>query len=275
MNLCKHPPRVKMIASTNIDWIALADMMEDRGLEWTHDDHIATNNLAITGTGGALLAEYAGRGCYNSFGGNNGAGMGRKTNADYLSHILAVGHGSVLEHASFTFAIWGNSRGFTHELVRHRVGTAFSQASTRFRNESKQGRMVIPPLFRDDPHAIAILQKAADDAEAAYNNLRECARRLLKDVEISKTAKIKTARGAARCALPIGLESPITVTMNARTLRHFLEQRASPHAELEIREIAMAVYRLMVAAEPVLFSDYVVINVADGTEALTVGNRKV
>ncbi|MEJ2199472.1 MAG: FAD-dependent thymidylate synthase, partial [Desulfuromonadaceae bacterium] len=40
--------------------------------------------------------------------------------ATLLKKILALGHYSVLEHASFTFGIEGISRACSHQLVRHR-----------------------------------------------------------------------------------------------------------------------------------------------------------
>jgi thymidylate synthase (FAD) len=45
---------------------------------------------------------------------------------------LASGHGSVVEHASWTFAIEGVSRVFTGELNRHRAGVAISEGSMRY-----------------------------------------------------------------------------------------------------------------------------------------------
>jgi thymidylate synthase ThyX len=69
--------------------------------------------------------------CYLSFG--EDAGMegghktipGRTTNASYLANILHTKHGSVLEHAVWSFLFEGVSRALTHELVRHRAGMGF------------------------------------------------------------------------------------------------------------------------------------------------------
>src|SRR5262249_43014195 len=66
-----------------------------------------------TTVGAEALAEMAGRVCYMSY------GKGRKSNAEFLGHIVEVGHGSVLEHAVWSFLVTGVSRSFTHELVRH------------------------------------------------------------------------------------------------------------------------------------------------------------
>ena len=38
-----------------------------------------------------------------------------------LATIMASGHFSTLEHASYTFAVDGVSRALTHQLVRHRM----------------------------------------------------------------------------------------------------------------------------------------------------------
>lgn len=284
MELVTTSPRVELIARTVIDWEGLKRVLAERGHIWEHEDvphsslSVASDGTpvcAVQGSDAELLAEFAGRICYNAFDGPGGAGMGRKTNREYIEHILKVGHGSVLEHADFTFMVWGDSRGFTHETVRHRVGTAYSQSSTRFRDEGKFGRLIPPPLFHGDPEALEVLAEVAEQADRQYSRLRACARRILKDVDIDRTAKIKTARGAARAVLPIGLESPILVTMNVRQTRNYLDQRASPFAELEIREIAMLIYRIMLKECPNIFADYEVIGVADGTEALTSLYRKV
>lgn len=82
------------------------------------------------GTDAERLIETAGRNCYDSF------GVGRPS-SEYHTHIQDVEHGSVCEHATLTFFISTVSRGLTHELVRHRVGVAISQRSTRYVDENE------------------------------------------------------------------------------------------------------------------------------------------
>ena len=57
--------------------------------------------------GGQALVEFAGRACYQSWSKPNPR---TATNASYISHIVEVGHFSVLEHASVSFYITGISR---------------------------------------------------------------------------------------------------------------------------------------------------------------------
>ena len=72
--------------------------------------------------------------CYMSFepGLNPNVTRVRKIWHEYLANILKSGHGSVIEHASWTFAIEGVSRVFTGELNRHRAGVAISEGSMRY-----------------------------------------------------------------------------------------------------------------------------------------------
>ena len=65
------------------------------------------------------------------------------------------------------------------------------------------------------------------------------------------------------------------MTANARALRHFIEMRASRHAEVEIRKLAVQVLRLMQGEAPHLFSDYELIPLGDGTFEATTPYRKV
>lgn len=92
-----------------------------------------------TGGNGDLIAEFAGRQCYRSW-------MKGRPTREYIANVIAMGHGSVFEHAAIVFQITGVSRALTHELIRHRVGTAFSQESQRY-VDAKDIRFVVPPLL--------------------------------------------------------------------------------------------------------------------------------
>ena len=75
--------------------------------------------------------------------------------------------------------------------------------------------------------------------------------------------------------LPNATETKIFVTANARALRHFIELRASRHAEVEIRKLAVGVLRIMQREAPHLFSDYQLTPLPDGTFEATTPHRKV
>ena len=84
---------------------------------------------------GERIVELAGRRCYLAFQPgklNPNVQRIREDIADYCENILKSGHGSVLEHVNFTFAIENVSRVFTGEMNRHRAGMAISEGSMRF-----------------------------------------------------------------------------------------------------------------------------------------------
>lgn len=82
----------------------------------------------------ALLIALAGKRCYMSFevGLNPNVSKIREDWCKYLDNILASGHGSVIEHCVYSFAIENVSRVFTGEMNRHRAGWAISEGSMRF-----------------------------------------------------------------------------------------------------------------------------------------------
>jgi thymidylate synthase (FAD) len=205
--------------------------------------------------GGQALAEFAGRACYQSWSKPNPA---TATNAGYLQHILEVGHLSVLEHGSVSFYLSGISRSLTHELIRHRH---FSQRYVPERDAA----MVEPGVIADDPELHALFLEAGEAALASYTKLLEGLEKKFADVE-NVTARRKQARQAARAVLPNATETRIVVTGNYRAMRHFVAMRASEHADVEIRELAIAMLRELQRVAPNVFSDFTITPLGDGTE---------
>lgn len=251
-------PAVYLVGRQQVDDGVLDQFLSDHGVAWKSDTEV----------GGEYLAEVAGRVCYMSFAKPRPGG-----NQAYIGHILEVGHGSVLEHAVWNFIFTGISRSCTHELVRHRSGWGYSQLSQRYVDESV-AEYVEPDVIADDPEAHAIWMEAVGQVHRAYVKLVERLNERFKD-EPDRTLRRKMARQAARSVLPNATETKIFVTANARALRHFIEMRASRHAEVEIRKLAVAVLRKMQAEAPNLFSDYQLVPLDDGTFEAITPHRKV
>jgi len=250
-------PRVYLVGRQYMDPDGLERFLADHGLSWTTD----------TAVGAEALCETAGRVCYMSF------GKGRKTNREYLHHILESAHGSVLEHATWNFIVAGVSRSFSHELVRHRAGFGYSQLSQRYVDESTAD-FVEPDAIAADPELHAIWEESIRQSHAAYCRLVEAlARRFA--AEPDPTQRRKLARQAARSVLPNATETKIFVTANARALRHFIESRAHEFAETEIRKVAIAVLRILQREAPALFGDYTIATLPDGSEVARTEYRKV
>lgn len=250
-------PRVYLVGrqSTNND--AIEQFIRDHEISWETDTEI----------GAEQLSEMAGRVCYMSF------GKGRKTNQEYLSNIIGMRHGSVLEHAVWNFVVVGVSRSFTHELVRHRAGFGYSQLSQRYVDESTSD-FVIPDCIADDPELRKIWEDAVEHTHKAYCELVEGLKDKFSDVE-QATLRRKLARQAARSVLPNATETKIFVTGNARGWRHFIEARANEHAEVEIRRVAVQILRALQKESPAMFGDYTISSLADGSEVAQTENPKV
>jgi thymidylate synthase (FAD) len=107
---------------------------------------------------------------------------------------------------------------------------------------------------------------------AATQASREAYRELLEGLEASLQASgagtliRKQARQAARSVLPNATETRIVVTGNYRAWRHFIAARASEHADVEIRLVAVAVLRELAGLAPHAFADFTIGRLSDGTE---------
>lgn len=252
-------PSVRLVGRLTIDEGELTQFLEDEGVaSWKTDAEVA----------GEKLVEVAGRLCYKSYARPRPGG-----NATYLKHILEVGHGSVIEHAVFNFIITGVSRSFTHELVRHRAGWAYSQRSQRFVDEGDCS-FVEPDPIAEDPELHRIWLEAVTASHAAYARLAEGLADRFAGIE-DKTLRRKKAREAARSVLPNATETQIFVTANARALRHFIEARGDAHADAEIRKVAVAMLVILQAESPNLFGDYELVDLPGGGRAVSTPYRKV
>ena len=155
-----------------------------------------------------------------------------------LGHALASGHESVLEHASFTFAIEGISRACSHQLVRHRMAS-YSQQSQRYVKMDKFST-VVPPTIRD----------ASDDIFNEYYSLM---------IAIANTYASFIERGIpeedARYILPNACKTNLIVSANARELRHIFSLRCCERAQWEIKQVAEMMLALVREVAPTLFED--------------------
>jgi thymidylate synthase (FAD) len=235
-------PIVRVIAHTEFHGVPRDLLHVEEGHQL--DEDILQHRGQDCGTTGERLIECAGRTCYDSY------GRGR-TSQDYHKHIMEVGHGSVTEHAWITFFLGNISRGLTHELVRHRVGVAISQRSTRYVDES-DGDWVRHPLIDDyiercEDDSAAELEDVMNDVESeakfCYDQIVAKLEPFLIKRGVDKFTARKQARGAARGYLGNALATEMVWSCNVRTLREtVLKQRANGGADAEIRRLAIMIY---------------------------------
>lgn len=254
-------PKVFLVGETRLEEQGLQDYLTYLGVpDWKSNAESEPEKLI----------EVMGRLCYRSFkpGMNANVTKVREDNTEYLQNIIQVKHGSVIEHASVNFIFANVSRVFTHELVRHRAGTAISQESLRFVRLDNIGFWA-PTVIREDSRFMEIATNTVKKLEEIQIDL---AKMLDLDSLPFKEKKILTS--AMRRLAPEGLSTTIGWTANMRALRHCIEMRTDPTAEEEIRLVFGQVGNLMKAKFPALFADYVVETV-NGLPWFKTEHRKV
>ncbi|WP_198006351.1 FAD-dependent thymidylate synthase [Alkaliphilus oremlandii] len=199
--------------------------------------------------------------CYSPSGINELMSNLEEGNVEKFIAMLAImGHESPFEHINFTFGIEGVSRSLTHQLVRHRIGSSYSQKSQRYVNEGGF-EYIIPPQIGGIPEAKALYIKTMENDQLAYDELTNILfEKHYKDYldkgkneKAAKSAAEKQAIEDARYVLPNSCETKIVVTMNARALFNFFRKRCCNRAQWEIRDLAIEMMKLVVDVAPNVF----------------------
>ena len=299
-------PSIYMIARTQVEQTELASFLEAVGApEWETDGFSDEETLV----------EVAGRLCYKSFkpGLNPNVTKVREGNKNYIGNIIGQGHGSVLEHPSVSFAFLGVSRVFTHELVRHRAGMAYSQESLRFVRldaltayypqvgfgedtigalwdaMSEQKRRVAstshptligqPPEERRRRWVQLQVRKLREEFIAAFEEAEQRQHRIsdilgLDHIDGSFGPKKKITSAMRRMA-PDGLGTAIIATSNHRAMRDIIMRRTSRHAEEEVRLVYSGVWERMQSNFPAMYQDGRVSEIVDGIPEIVFDNPRV
>lgn len=167
----------------------------------------------------------------------------------FVRILKKMGHMSPIEHANFTFYIEGVSRAMTHQLVRHRIAS-YSQRSQRYVSH-KGFDYIVPPRMAgktvDD-------NGTKKDAEQYYAEVMDYITDAYGKLVQALGDKGESTNEDARYILPNACETKIFVTMNARELIHFFEERLCERAQWEIRDVADQMLALVKEACPAVFS---------------------
>lgn len=202
----------------------------------------------------------------------------------FLNMILEIGHGSILEHSSITFGIEGVSRSLTHQLVRHRVGSSYSQKSQRYVSEGQFEYIIPKPIAKYDylkEDYIRCMERLQEDyneitlsllieqikeylaeghtneeleAAIASQSAKEEIVQLFKESNKKLYSKFeKIAIENARYVLPNACETKIQVTMNVRALFNFFKERLCDRAQEEIRDMSFEMWKACMEIAPTIF----------------------
>lgn len=248
-------PEVFLISTPTLDWPEVyrylrkvSDRTDTDATEWA--DRVKRAHV----TDGDALVEFGGRLCYRSWipGANVNVTKIRENSTDYIGNVLKSGHGSVTEHANYSFVFDDVSRVFTHELVRHRAGVAISQESMRFVRLTE-----IPFWFPNwataDSELIERSLILLEQMEDHQNWMTEHFG--LNDDGVPFSEK-KHKTSFMRRFAPDGVATGMLCTINVRALRHIIYMRTALGAEEEIRIVLDQVAKLALLATPNLMQDY-------------------
>ncbi|AWB84210.1 FAD-dependent thymidylate synthase [Corynebacterium liangguodongii] len=241
-------------STLDVQLIAASAFRPPSGVDWAPE---------ATATDAEAIVEFAGRASFETFDRPNAH---TAANADYLHHLIDVGNDALLEHATATVYIRGLSRAAGEQLLSHR-SFSFTQLSQRYVPEN-ESEVVLPPLIAEDAELRRLFLRAVDESRFVYDELLSALEEHLAG-EANSLLRRKKARQAARAILPHASETRVVVTGNYRTWRQFIAARASEHADVEIRTLAVACLELLRPQAPTLFDDFLTSELADGTVMAT------
>lgn len=281
-------PSVFLISQPTLDWEQVRSYLREVG---GPAENWADRVQGAEVPDGDALVEFGGRICYRSWepGLNPNVTKVRQDTKSYLGNVLSSGHGSVTEHANYSFIFHNVSRVFTHEMVRHRAGVAVSQESMRFVRLTD-----IPfwfPTWALDDHdlierALALLDQMeqfqvwmadhfglddtepcatcdgtgvvgiGDDDGPLTTGEEPCSACSGKGEVVKNFGEKKHKTSFMRRFAPDGVATGMICTINVRALRHIIYMRTALGAEEEIRLVFDEVARLALDAVPNLMQDY-------------------
>ncbi len=189
------------------------------------------------------LIELAGRTAYQS--------RNQITNESankFVKMLRDKSHESVLEHSCMTVEFNNVSRGFTHELVRHRLAS-FTQESTRYVDESNF-LVVIPPNKNANEKLVELILPNGMKTKVSFQEWMNLNEQMYQGLR-----KSNWLPQDARQVLPIGIKSQIVMTTNFREWRHIFKLRTTSAAHWEIRRVIIELLKDIKQRIPMMFDD--------------------
>lgn len=160
--------------------------------------------------------------------------MTREDIEKLVRKVINLGHTSTLEHTYFYFSV-KCSRVTSHQLVRQRIGTSYSQRSQRYVTEDDYD-YIIPPSIKENSDALELFDDKMKEMKDVYNKLLE----------------LGIPKEDARFILPT-IKTNLMISYNARSLYHFIKLRSCNRAQWEIRSLANQMLDQVKEVAPVLF----------------------
>ena len=273
-------PKTYLVGFTEVHWSGLHQYLADTGNEAFLEEARAAVDSGVSP--GEVLCSFFAKLCYKSLTPGANLNVSRvRAIRDNVTATINAGHMSVFEHVNLNFVTTDCSRVLTHELVRHRAGTAFSQTSGRYARGDQIDFVhdsILDEVKGDLRDALLSLeasyvrlcdlvgingyeawrraQQLLPLVETEDHNWAQLAARV--GFEVGKPMPFdlkKQLTSALRRILPNGQANEIGWSINLRALRHTLQLRTHPAAEWEIRTVFAQVFDLVRWRWPLMFAD--------------------
>lgn len=194
-----------------------------------------------------MLIEGIGRTCYKSE-----DKISEGTADEFCRKLIKNGHEAMLEHAVITVRFI-TDRGVTHELVRHRIGTAFAQESTRYVRYGGNMEFIRPVFSWAQIGYIFDHEKKFNDTVTKWQVWLQA----MKEAEENYAVMLELgcAPQEARSVLPNSLKTEIVVSANIREWRHIFKLRTAKSAHPQIVALMKPLLEELKSMIPVLFGD--------------------
>jgi len=207
-----------------------------------------------------LLAELAGRKCYDSF-----ADAGKKrSNNEYLHSMWdgRIPHRSTGYHAQMSFFIAHVSRRVSHELIRNYVGHSKdeegipSQESTRFTHHP--GMYIAHPYYLGEPDEFAEFERRAQRNYEDYvaTIQRKVERYVAKQGHPPKGLDKKRIYESSSGDLLMSCGTSFIWTTNPMAMTKFFHERHDEASDMEMSRFAATWKKVCFQHWPNLFSDF-------------------
>lgn len=150
-----------------------------------------------------------------------------------LKMLAENGHETPFEKSSLHFLVVTDVSVHIH-LLKHRIGVSVNGESARYK-ELKEDKYYVPVDWDSEEKS-----KYIEHMESSLKKYHEVLDRLVK-----KGVPRKRAKESARMYVPYGNQLTADVMFNFRSFVHFLRLRYSTHAQLEVRDLASDMLRLV------------------------------
>ena len=173
-----------------------------------------------------------------------------------IAYLMKNGHTSPFEHITFTFHVKAPIF-VVRQWFRHRIGMSPNEISRRYTSKNVD-EFYIPSNIRIQDIEDKQKSVVVEDEGLKKQMIEIIEEAYLKTYEsYEKLINLGVAKELARIILPVGEYTEFYLTTNARALMHFLDLRASSHAQWEIQQYAIALAHFFQKICPWTYEAYI------------------